>query len=210
MLPFKIIFYRDLFCLYFIELTWLEFVEIIKAIANSLCDFYFYLFFLYSNFIWSFGLCSCKSFWSYVFQVIFYCHELDFEALSGLVFLYVKGSERLCFTYRWFLQSNFLWFFISATWMYSSSYPGHGCHLPSEVWNGENCCFCSFNIAADWTCCWTSFCNCAVSYKGVGLPGIFNIFHCHKAANFSCICFTLLSLLDSVVPHLIFFYHFLL
>lgn len=49
------------------------------------------------QFLWSLGLCFCKSFWSYVFQVIFYCHELDFVALCGLVFLYVKGSEVIFF-----------------------------------------------------------------------------------------------------------------
>lgn len=102
-----------------LNLTQLEFAEIITAIAKFVSQHAFFFPCIAILFVSKFfGLLVCapvNHFNLMFFQVIFYCHELDFEALSGLVFLYVKGSERLCFTYRWFLQSNFLWFFISAT-----------------------------------------------------------------------------------------------
>ena len=86
-----------------------------------------------------------------------------------------KRSEGLCLTYKWFVGSGFLWWFISATRMHPSSHPGDGCYMPSQIWNGKNCCFCSLIPPANRPCGGPSFCSSIVSYKRVGLPGILKL-----------------------------------
>lgn len=90
-----------------------------------------------------------------------------------VVILSSERGRNIIFTYQGFLRCNFLWF-ISPTWMHSSSYIGYGCHMPSKIWDGENRCFCAVNFATNWNGCWASCCTCSLSHEGVSLSGTFN------------------------------------
>lgn len=101
---------------------------------------------------------------------------------------------QLNYCWRTFLliEDSFVWIFflllVSATRMHTSSHPGNGCYLSSEVWYGKNCCLCSVYPTTDWTCCRPSSCPCPVPYKRTSISGslgiIFMVLTC--LADYTC------------------------
>lgn len=104
----------------------------------------------------------------------YYFHIHDLGQKTGLINLSIKRIWMVIYTYWGLVCCNFVWFFNSATWVYPPSYLRNGCHLSSEIWDGENCCLCSIDSSADWTRCWSSCCSRSLSHKRTCLPGMSN------------------------------------
>ena len=99
-------------------------------------------------------------------------YHIMISSRNWLVNLSIKRTWKVMYTYWGFVCYNFLCFFISATRMHPSSYFRNGCHLPSKVWNGKDCCICSFNTSANWSYPWSSCSSCSLSYKRTSLSGM--------------------------------------
>lgn len=115
----------------------------------------------------------------FILQVIIHYNNLFLENYCALVTLsnQIKRVRKIFLLITGFFNHHFLWFITSTTWMHTSSNPGNGCFMPSEIWNGKNCCFCFINFAADWSYSRPSFCSYSVSYKGISIPGIYLRFY---------------------------------
>ena len=104
----------------------------------------------------------------------YYFHIHDLGKKTGLINLSIKRIWMVIYTYWGLVCCNFVWFFNSATRVHPPSYLRNGCHLSSEIWDGENCCLCSIDSSADWTCGWSSCCSHSLSHKRTCLPGMSN------------------------------------
>ena len=113
----------------------------------------------------------------------YYFHNHDLGKKTGLISLSIKRIWKVIYTYWGVVSYNFVWFFISATRVHPPSYLRNGCHLSSEIWNGQNCCLCSIHSSADWTSCWSSCCPCSLPHKRTSLPGTWNNFNSWKMSN---------------------------